>query len=352
MTKISKAKAKLLIEKPYFGNLAAALSLHVNSDIQSFYSNGSVFEYNQEYIESLSIDELCFCLANGAMHAALAHENRQQNRISWLWQKATDYAINSMLVHNNLELPLGVNYERRFDGMYAEEIYAILQDEITHKEFEDEQSSQNMEQNLIQEERFAQLLHQSTQKADSYDELPEGIERFIELKNSSKIDWREKLHHILDRYFTDNYRVIPPSKKLLYSGIYLPSLYSEKLTLVVAIDSSGSVDEALLGTFIDELEALLISFVDVSIELLICDNKIRSHKSISSYEIREYELLGGGATSFVPVFEYIQKENLTCKLLIYFSDLDGTFPKQEPDFDTLWVSPKEAKVPFGELLVL
>jgi predicted metal-dependent peptidase len=92
--------------------------------------------------------------------------------------------------------------------------------------------------------------------------------------------------------------------------------------LVVAIDSSGSVNESLLGIFIDELEALLLSFSDVVIELLICDDKIRSHKSISTQEMSEYELLGGGATSFVPVFEFIEQKDLTCKLLIYFSDLD------------------------------
>ncbi len=348
MSRFSQAKAKLLIEKPYFGNLAAALELHENSDLRSFYSNGTVFEYNSEYIQSLSIDELCFALANGAMHSALLHKNRQQNRLSWLWQKATDYAINSMLVQNDLELPPDVNFERRFKRMYAEEIYAILQDEIDHKdEYEHE-----MQEDVLKEEKFAQLAHQTAIKADSYDELPEDIERFFSLNLVSRIDWREKLHHILDRHFKDDYRTMPPSKKLLYSGIYLPSLYSEKLFLVVAIDSSGSVDETLLGQFIDELESLLLSFCDVSIELLICDDKIRSHTSITSQELNTYELKGGGATSFVPVFEYIERENLTCKLLIYFSDLDATFPKQEPEYETLWVSPKEADIPFGELLLL
>jgi len=356
--KFSEAKARLLVEKPYFGTLAANLTLKENEDHESFLSDGTLFEYNPDYLESLSIDELGFALSNGAMHAVLAYDNRKQERMSWLWQLSTDYAINALLVQNGLELPERVNYERRFDGMYAEEIYAMLKDEIQNEDFSDEEfdeiqnPNQDEVDNSVQEERFEQLQEQALQKADAASELPEGIERFVSLKHQSLIDWREELHHALDRHYRNDYRMMPPSKKLLYSGIYLPSLYSERLNLVVAIDSSGSVDEVLLSSFIDELEALLLSFNDVSIELLICDDRIRSHQSIASGERIEYQLQGGGGTSFKPVFDFVENADFRCNLLLYFTDLEGTFPIKIPDYETFWVTSNIMEVPFGEFILL
>ena len=140
--KISQAKAKLLIEQPYLGTLASRLELNPNDDIELFLSDGTQLEYNDEYLNSLELDEIGFVLSNGAMHAALAHDLRQKGRMGWLWQLATDYAINAMLVENGLSVPERINYDPRFDGLYAEEIYATLKDEIRNEEFNNDESNE------------------------------------------------------------------------------------------------------------------------------------------------------------------------------------------------------------------
>ena len=113
--KISQAKAKLLIEQPYFGTLASKLELHQSDNIQAFMSDGIRLDYNDEYLSALSLDEIGFVLSNGAMHASLAHDNRKNNRMTWLWQLSTDFAINAMLVQNMEEFPPHVNYQPRFE---------------------------------------------------------------------------------------------------------------------------------------------------------------------------------------------------------------------------------------------
>ncbi len=140
--KISEAKAKLLVDYPYFGTLAAKLELHQNDNIQAYLSDGIRFEYNDDYLLGLSQQELGFALSNGAMHAALSYENRQKGRMSWLWQLATDHAINAMLAANGLEPPMAIDLDPRFEGMYAEEIYAVLKDEIRNEEFDDDESNE------------------------------------------------------------------------------------------------------------------------------------------------------------------------------------------------------------------
>ena len=385
--KVSEAKARLLVDYPYFGTLASRLELQPNDNIQAYLSDGVRFEYNDEYLLGLSQEELAFALSNGAMHAALAYENRQNSRMSWLWQLATDHAINTMLVANGMEAPLEVMIDPRFEGMYAEEIYAILKDEISNEDYSDDESNDTgfNEQNkkkqqqlhdaegdhdpekkreqmqveneyrqelIAQEEMFEQFANEALEKMNQQGDLPQDIERFFTLSDSSKVDWRQELYGAIDRHYYDNYRMLPPSKKLLYSGIYLPSLYSDTLRLTVAVDSSGSVDEELLSTFMSELEAILMHFPSYIIDILVCDAKVQSHRQFVSGESLEIEMKGGGGTDFRPVFEHIEDELDAPSLLLYFSDTQGKFPDTPPFYEVMWISAEYAEVPFGEVLVL
>ena len=379
--KLSRAKAKLLLEHPYFGTLAGRLDISISQEIDGFLSDGTRFECNDDYMESLSLDELGFALANGAMHAALAHENRRNGRMGWLWQLATDYAINDMLVENGLERPDRIHYDPRFSGMYAEEIYAQLKDEIKNEEFDDDTSNdtgfnesnqrhQNQMRNaegdhdsqghrprmevepVAEEEQYGRLAREALEKTEQMGELPGGIERFFVPGGAPKIDWRQELHRILDRYYRDDYRMMPPSKKLLYTGTYLPSLDSEHFSAVIAVDSSGSVDEALLGTFIAEIESLMLGFPRYRLDVLVSDAKIQSHRIFEGGEPLEVLLKGGGGTDFRPVFEYIETELDSVNLLLYFTDGKGKFPDAEPLFETVWVTPDRIEAPFGRVLPL
>ena len=370
--KISQAKAKLLVEYPYFGTLASKLELLVNDNIEAFKSNGVTLEYREEYLDKLSVEEMEFVLANGAMHQTLAYGMRKNNRSGWLWQMATDIAINDMLVENGLALPYGAQYRKRFSGMYAEEIYAELKDDILRDDEELEyeaDDAEDVEQNrsdtsqrelnqealqaeILQEQLLAEeaisLLEREFQKG----EAPSSIERFFSLEVFGKVDWREELKGAIERFCRDDYTLLPPSKKLLYSGIYLPSNVSQTFSLVIAIDSSGSVDEQLLNEFLSEINFLMSITQNYRIELLVCDDTIHSHTTFYSGDALEVKLVGGGGTDFRPVFSFVEEHFDAVKLLLYFTDLEGIFPAEPPEYSVKWVTQKEREIPFGEIVVL
>ncbi len=121
---------------------------------------------------------------------------------------------------------------------------------------------------------------------------------------------------------------------------------------MVAIDSSGSVEEELLSLFAGELEALFLSFPDVQLDLLVCDAKIQNVYRFVSGEILDFSIKGGGGTDFRPVFDYIERELPETSMLIYFTDAKGTFPQNEPLYETIWVVKEESEVPFGREIVI
>ncbi|MDH4945247.1 VWA-like domain-containing protein [Sulfurimonas sp. C5] len=368
--KISQAKAKLLVEYPYFGTLASKISLEINDDIESFKSDGKKIEYREDYLADLELSEIEFILANGAMHKALAHENRKGNRSGWLWRMATDIAINDMLIENGLDMPYGAEYRKRFAGMYAEEIYAELKDDILrddedleyeaddaedveqNNEQKQQQTEEELQEEILQEQLMAEeaisLLEQKFQSG----EVPESIERFFDISGFGKVNWRDELRDAIDKYYRDDYTLIPPSKKLLYQGIYLPSNISNTFKLVIAIDSSGSIDEELLNQFLSEVNFLMEHVQNYQIDLLVCDDKIHSHQTFYSGEPLDVKVIGSGGTSFIPVFDFVEKNIDEVKLLLYFTDLDGAFPKEHPSYEVKWVSQKEKEIPFGGLILL
>ena len=206
---------------------------------------------------------------------------------------------------------------------------------------------------MLQEQLLAQQAIALLEKEFKKGEAPSSIERFFKMDYFGKIDWREELKSALDRYFRDDYTLLPPSKKLLSYGIYLPSSISQTFRLVIAVDSSGSVDEELLGLFLSEINFLMSLVQNYQIELLVCDDKIHSHKTFYTGDSLEVELKGGGGTDFRPVFRFVEENFDDVKLLLYFTDLEGTFPNELPNYEVKWVSTTTKIVPdFGEVIYL
>ena len=125
-----------------------------------------------------------------------------------------------------------------------------------------------------------------------------------------------------------------------------------KRIFLIAIDSSGSVDKVLLTQFISEVESIMEIFGSYSIDLAVCDDRIRSTYHFENGESMQYSLSGGGGTDFTPVFEWIESLSSAPKSLLYFTDLEGKFPPYEPSYEVVWVASKSVSVPFGRVIVL
>lgn len=392
--KINKAKSRLMLEHPYFGTVASSLKLEKNNELLTFTSDGDVMRYNSEYLDKLSVEEVEFVMANGAMHAVLGHQERVIGRTKWLWQTATDYVVNAMLVKNGMQLPEYANYEEKFAGLYAEEVYEILRSEMMDNsqhsmeqetqqitEADDDIHAENlhmqkehtpdMNAQETEHEENAQEKHETPQP--NMDELSQELKEHFEqifqkLKRqgnlpkemhlvvpeyfSHKVDWREFLYGYIASHAKTTYNFNPPNMKYLYRGIYLPSLSSDLLRVIVAVDTSGSVDETLLGTFLGEVSSMMQQYPNYEIDLITADAKVQSFKTFLPGEALDYELSGGGGTDFRPVFTFIDEHIDYPTLLLYFTDGQGSFPESAPSYDVLWIMPEAVEVPFGEVVVL
>ena len=69
--------------------------------------------------------------------------------------------------------------------------------------------------------------------------------------------------------------------------------------------------------------------------------------------LKQLKVHGYGGTDFRPVFEYVKKNIPNARLLIYFTDGFGEYPKKA-SIETIWVLCKESiepyKIPFGKVI--
>jgi predicted metal-dependent peptidase len=358
---LSTAMSRLMLEHPYFAMMAGALTLEEDSLIATVAYRGDQMFYNPEYIEALTMDERMSVLAHAAMGQALFHTQRSEQKYHALWQRASAYAINDLLMQNGFILPPMALYSTRFERLYTEQIYAILDTESEDNRPEDteEQTEENLSERsapelitLVEEDAYALLIEQVLHKLEKQGEVPQGLERLIPQAGMTQLSWRMLLYQYITTHARSDYRMFPSNKKHLYRGVALPSVYGETLEIAVAIDTSASVDEEVLEIFLAELAEIMQLFTHYSITLIECDATIQRIQTLTPTEPLVATLLGGGGTDFRPVFSYLEEQQAAWRFLIYFTDGQGSFPDTVPSVETLWVLSQASEVPFGEKITI
>jgi len=188
--------------------------------------------------------------------------------------------------------------------------------------------------------------------------LPAGLGRSIGELLESKTNWKDILRATITSAmpYEASYRL--PHKRSYATGIYMPHIEKESSDVVIALDTSGSISQDELTSFISEIVAMSRQCHNLNMEIIICDAEIHEVYPVrngSINDIMKIEAKGGGGTSHIPVFEYCKKNKVNGKLLINFTDGFTSFPEPgDVSIETLWVLTENSiapeKIPFGHVI--
>ena len=176
----------------------------------------------------------------------------------------------------------------------------------------------------------------------------------------SKINWQTKLYKYVVAQIPYDFTWMKPSKRGSSLGYYLPSVVRESVKIIVSIDTSGSVSQDELKEFLSELLAIGTSFPNINIDLIICDAEVHEVYKLTQStidDVKSLDMGGGGGTSHIPIYEYVENNIMDAKVLINFTDGYTSWPEDKNyRFESLWVINKggvgEKDVPFGEFIKL
>lgn len=359
--------------------------------------DGRNLYYNPKWIESLSDPKLLFLIIHEVAHLASGHlwrmskclnglSGNELRKTASLLGEAKDEAIHQWLVPmartgdlaHPVEFPEEGCYNPDFAGMSAEEIFEILKARVDLSGHSDqvplqvivgdgdapEGSTIGSDDSWIlvvdpngnpikpdgegefpggiSKEDLQGIVRRANQEVEDSLGLSPGIgssdvERTVDFGGTSVISWQQILASWIIQQARADYSWYRPNRSYLSRGMIVPSLKSEFLTGVLAIDTSRSIDKDLLSKFIVELEAIRISIPEHELVIVCCDSKVKCHISVRAGEPLDFKLKGGGGTSFQPVFTWVAENVLNPAFLVYFTDGENYgSPPVEPSYPVLW----------------
>src|SRR6516165_8037124 len=139
--RIVKARAALITAHPFFGALALHLQPMQTTSYPRLATDGRYLFYNVEFLDTVSGEELKGIIAHEVYHCALKHHTRRNGREPKEWNQATDFVINPMVLKAGLKLPTWVLLDPQYDGLSAEQVYRIRQQQRQQRQQEREEQA-------------------------------------------------------------------------------------------------------------------------------------------------------------------------------------------------------------------
>ncbi len=386
--KLITARVGLLLKHPFFGNIATRMQLIDSSDwCQTAATDGRNFFYNKEFINKLSVKKLMFLLAHEICHGIFDHFGRLGSRDKQLANIAQDYAVNQILADDNIGeviTEVDICLDNKYRGMAWEEIYDKLFGEYDkqkqegmdafldalgdmldqHLEVgegngeESEDGAPKIGKDDLQKikDDMKQAMIQSHQ-ASGAGSAPGAIERLIKDLTEPKMDWREVLRMNIQSIVKNDYTFQRPNRKSWGTGIILPGMSNdETIDVAIAIDMSGSISDKEAKVFLSEVKGILDQYTDYSIRLWSFDTHVHNPQVITHDNedaFYNYDLQGGGGTSFEANWKFMKEEDINPKKFIMFTDgYPGGGWGDEDYVDTLFIikgyHDTKMKAPFGD----
>lgn len=368
--KIAKASKNLLFNEAFYGLFLTTLNKKYNNSIPTagVSLNGINYELiiNKDYVNDLSMDHTLGLLKHELLHIAFNHILiSKEFKSHKIFNIAADLEINQYI--DEKFLPQGGLLLSTFPELKLpekaglHEYYKILENAkengncpslnnilqqmdgdspYNHDTWQELNNLSDAEKKLIHKQKkyIFKEIKKSIEKYNGVipNELKEIIDSLDKLEES-KFDWKSYFR----RFIGNSYIIYTKKLKRKFNKRYEenPGLkIKSKNHILVAIDTSGSVNNDELKEFINEVNHIHKSGHLVT--LIQCDSDISSVEKFKRNT--PITILGRGGTSFQPVINYFNDKKIYTTL-VYLTDGECEAPINTPK-NTLWVLSSQSKL--------
>ncbi len=366
---LSKISKELMLREPYYGFFLIMLNKMWRKDLPTagVSKNGINYQLaiNEEFWTSLSEKHQMGLLKHELLHIAFGHlVSFGSFRNKKLANVAMDMEINQYIdpdylpdggidINNyedlNLDKKAGCRYyydklqqlkdEKDKNGTCGNEEMDKLLDNIDngdvpdHSTWEEFDDLSEAEKKLIEKQLQKVLSDAKEQTIKKRGNVPGEIEGVIIIEEivKPKFDWRSYVRRFSGtstKVFTKKIRRKENRRYDENPGLKIKM----KQHMLLAIDTSGSVSDAELTEFMNEIHHIYKAGVDITI--VQCDTSINS---IEEYKGKnELNVKGRGGTEFDPVLDYYNANQKKYTSLVYFTDGE-CYTSVKPKGRVLWV---------------
>lgn len=364
---LARAAIALLDREPFFAHLLAGLTRVVGSGVTATAAVGlsrgrPVLHVAPEFFVGrlASREQRVAVLKHEVLHLVLGHLFRDDAKRSdpLLRNVAADLVVNQ-LVGPRWPLPDGAIQLSTFPTLalapdrtlehYYDRLLTLPRETLAKTEGASDHGPWGTESGpadrLAAQIAVDRLLGHAADRVGqaSWGSLPGAIRDALALllaRRHPELDWRRVVRSFAasSRRSRVRHTLKRPSRR--YGSF--PGLRIRRLShLLVAVDTSGSISDAMLEAFFTEVHGAWRAGADVTV--VECDAAVQR-----SYPYRgtaPTEVTGRGGTAFDPVFEWMRESGQPWDGCIYLTDAVGPVPRLRPPCPLLWVvtGPADAK---------
>ena len=363
--KLARCKIGLMRNKKFalMSGLLMVGTTSIVDGLPTARTNGRDEEYGRAFVDGMSEIEVSFVIMHECMHKMYQHLTTWRKLYDIdrdLANQACDYVINLELkeldpAEQFIAMPrdkAGKNVgliDTKFRGMSTKQVWDILRKE-------QEQDTQGGEGKpgdgkggkgdslddhdwegadaLGKEEKeaLAKEIDQAIREGIANDKKMNGdkagdLARRLGLLMEPKVNWREVLRDWVKNTArgkdTSTWR--KPNRRFLHEDVIMPTMVSTKMgSIVVAVDTSGSIGDKEMADFLSEVKGIADEVAPERVELLYWDSRVAGHET---YEGGAVEMItqstkprGGGGTSPSCVSTYLRDKAIVPECIVVLTD--------------------------------
>lgn len=346
--RIERTHVQLMKHKNFclFSGLFMVGKVSVDETTPTAKTNGLDVTYGRKFVDGLTDKALAFVILHENMHKAYRHlvvwkNLHKENHM--LANAACDYVINLQIKDydpdgDTVEMPMGQDgkvlglIDEKYRGMDTAQVFRLLKEEYggggggDEGEGFDEHDWENASE--ADKEEIAQEIEKALrQGAILAGKMKGNLSREMQDLLTPKIDWKEALRDFVKTTTQgkDQTTWKRLHKRYIGSDIIMPSSYAEKVgSILVGIDTSGSIGGEELAGFLSEVKSICDEVSPEQIDLLYWDTHVASHEVYRETELcgltESTKPAGGGGTNPDCVPSFMQKENLKPECVIMLTD--------------------------------
>ena len=357
--KLKKVHIKLMQhpETCLFSGILLMGESSVDVGVPTAYTDGINKRYGKEFIEKLSLAELGGLVLHENGHVMLKHIPRHRDLMKQnarLANVAMDFVINDIIVEISrkapdlVQLPKGALYDPKYHGWSVRQVWDDLVKQMDKEQPENGDPQQgeakqggvgglkpldehDMEVADTMSEEESEALSKEIDEAISQGSIiagrfgakvPRGIKEIL----APKIDWREELREFVSAAASgrDELSWARLNRRRLVDDCFMPSVESEVIDEgVMAVDTSGSIGDALLSLVGGEVASICETCRPSSMRVLWWDTEVHGEQVFTDNYDNIATLLkpqGGGGTRLSCVSDYVSKNDIAPMFMIIFTD--------------------------------
>ncbi|MGL5648583.1 MAG: vWA domain-containing protein [Clostridium sp.] len=338
-------------ENAFFGSFMLKIKRKINLKLTcplGTIPNGIeyIMFFNPYLFLQCSIQEMGALFKHEIYHIMFSHYSREKELRNSFSKEAVNVALDVSINQFIKDLPMDAMRLDRVQKMYNIELKEDMPVEYYAKEIDRQikrrkkEEKQNVEsdneerrfdigtthdiwENLEISKELEDSIKNKTINGVDISQVPQSIKEYMKDKGEAEVPWQSILKKLIPSIERGYKKTTARLDRRQRERLDLRGRLRDKIPeIIVAVDISGSVSK-------EEFRKIIIEVMQIAesrrakVKIIECDSEVRRVYDVNSINELKDRFDSLGSTAFSPVFEYLKKNRLTNRPVIYFTDGEG-----------------------------